>query len=121
MVVDVVNGRFAIGHLRFHISIFKDENDQPEQVSVTLAEGNDPVSKFLPALGMLITLCLQNKVPVTDLVQQMLRVPFEPAGQTNDSYIPQVVSVADYVCQRIALEIDPESRSQAESQPELSL
>ncbi len=75
MVVDVVNDRFMIGKYRFHLSIFKDENDQPEQVSVVLAEGEDPVSNFLPALGMLITLCLQNKVPVTDLVRQMSRFP----------------------------------------------
>jgi hypothetical protein len=51
-----------------------------------------------------LSMAVQYRVPLADLVQSGLGLRFAPDGRTDDPDIPRVGSVADYVARRLAID-----------------
>jgi ribonucleoside-diphosphate reductase alpha chain len=54
------------------------------------------------ALSQMMSLALQYRTPLVEVVERLINMRFEPAGMTTDPDVPTSASVADYLGRRLA-------------------
>ena len=73
------------------------ENGQPGELFIRMNKEGGTLSGTLDVVGTLVSLCLQNGIPLKDLVNKFKNVSFPPSGFTINKNIPEASSVIDYI------------------------
>lgn len=79
------------------------EDGFPAEVFLVLAKTGENLRGLARCWATCFSLCLQNEVPVTHLVEKFKFFRFEPSGWTNNPNIPYAHSIADYVARWLEL------------------
>ena len=70
-------------------------------------KGGSTSAGLMDALSIMLSLALQYGVPPEVIVEKLKGMRFEPMGMTDDTDIPEVASVMDWLARRIALDYLP--------------
>ena len=81
--------------------------DRIGEVFVKWGKGGSTSAGLMDALSIMLSLALQYGVPPEVIVEKLKGMRFEPMGMTDDSDIPEVASVMDWLARRIALDYLP--------------
>ncbi len=81
------------------------------EIEVRMAKQGSTLAGVLDALSAAVSVGLQAGAPLSDYVDELRQLRFDPAGKTDDSQIPHVASVADYVSRRLAIDYLPATGS----------
>jgi hypothetical protein len=95
-----VTHRVVIGsgesQVKLFITISFYEDGRPGEVFLQVDEKGTTLSGFCICMGVTISLCLQNGVPLSKLHEKLSYQDFEPQGITDDEEIHFAHSVIDY-------------------------
>lgn len=92
-----VTKRFAIGNLKGYLTVGLYNDGTPGEVFLTLRKPGSLERGLAHSLAIMISLLLQNGIPLSKVVSKLKGLQFEPAGLTGDSEIPVAGSLADYL------------------------
>ena len=87
------------------------------EVFITLQKKNTAERGLCRCLALLISVALQNGVPLEKIVEKLEHTRFEPAGMTTNHDIPMCKSITDYLARWLRLrylpkEISPDTAPQ---------
>lgn len=86
---------------------------RPGEVFAKWGKEGSTAGGLMDAFSIVLSLALQYGVPAEVIVSKLKDLRFEPFGMTDDTDIPQVSSVMDWVARRLALDHMPvEKRAQ---------
>jgi ribonucleoside-diphosphate reductase alpha chain len=77
-------------------------DDRPIEVTLELGKQGSTLAGLADALSQMISLALQYRTPLVEVVERLVNMRFEPAGMTMDPDVPTTASVADYLGRRLA-------------------
>lgn len=101
--VESYRHKFSImGHEGYiHYGIYPD--GKLAEIFIRMAKEGSTISGLLDSIGVLMSVSLQYGVPVETIVRKFVHTRFEPAGFTENSEIPVVKSILDYISKFLAL------------------
>ena len=70
------------------------ENGKPGELFIKMAKEGSTLGGLADTIGILTSLCLQHGVPVETLASKLCDTKFEPAGNTNNTNIPEHLALA---------------------------
>jgi ribonucleoside-diphosphate reductase alpha chain len=94
----------TIGGERFSITANGREDDTLGEVFVQWGKQGTTGAGLIDVYAVALSVGLQHRVPLVDLVRDGLDMYFVPNGRTDDPEIPRVRSVVDYVARRLAID-----------------
>lgn len=107
-----VTKRFSIGDLKGYITVGLYDNDVPGEVFLTLRKPGSLERGLAHSLAIMISLLLQNGIPLSKVVSKLKGLQFDPAGVTGDPEIPMAGSIADYLGRWLELRfLAPEAKT----------
>lgn len=92
-----VTKRFSIGNLKGYLTVGLYSDGTPGEVFLTLRKPGSLERGLAHSLAIMISLLLQNGVPLSKVVSKLKGLQFDPAGVTGDPEIPMASSLADYL------------------------
>jgi hypothetical protein len=103
----------TIGGERFSITANGGEDDTLGEVSIQWGKQGTAGAGLMDVYAVALSVGLQHRVPLADLIRDGLDLYFMPNGRTDDPEIPRARSVVDYVARRLAIDWLPyEQRSE---------
>lgn len=103
----------TIGGERFSITANGREDDTLGEIFIQWGKQGTTGAGLMNVYAVGLSIGLQHRVPLVDLVRDGLDMYFVPNGRTDDPEIPRVRSVVDYVARRLAIDWLPyEQRSE---------
>jgi ribonucleoside-diphosphate reductase alpha chain len=94
---------FDLGGLPVLLRVNELPDGRPVEVLIEAAKMGSTLSGLCEALAAMITLAL-CRAPVSEVVDLLGNVRYEPWGLTGDPEIPLAHSLTDYVAQRLAMD-----------------
>jgi ribonucleoside-diphosphate reductase alpha chain len=79
------------------------DDGQPGEVFIKMSKEGSTLSGIMDAFALSLSLNLQYGVPLEVMVRKFTHTRFEPAGMTQNSEIPMVKSIMDYLGRWLAL------------------
>lgn len=92
-----VTKRFSIGNLKGYLTVGLYDDGTPGEVFLTLRKPGSLERGLSHCVAIMISLLLQNGIPLSKVVSKLKSLQFEPSGLTGDPEIPVAGSVADYL------------------------
>lgn len=92
----------TIGGERFYFTANGREDDTLGEVFIQWGKQGTTGAGLMDMYAVALSVGLQHRVPLVDLIRDGLDMYFVPNGRTNDPEIPRVRSVVDYVARRLA-------------------
>lgn len=92
-----VTKRFSIGNLKGYLTVGLYDDGTPGEVFLTLRKPGSLERSLSHCVAIMISLLLQNGVPLSKIVSKLKGLQFEPSGLTGDPEIPMAGSIADYL------------------------
>ena len=78
-----------------HVGLYDD--GRPGEVFIRISKEGSTISGMLDTVATLISIALQNGVPLQSLVDKFTGMKFEPKGFTENEDIPVADSIIDYI------------------------
>ena len=94
---NAVAHKFSVGGREGYIHVGLYDNGQPGELFIRMNKEGGTLSGTLDVVGTLVSLCLQNGIPLEDLINKFKNVSFPPSGFTINEDIPEASSVIDYI------------------------
>jgi hypothetical protein len=94
----------AIGGERFSITANAREDGTLGEVVIRWGKQGSAGAGLVDAFAAALSVGLQHRVPLADVLRQGLDLHFAPHGRTDDPQIPRARSVVDYVARRLAVD-----------------
>ena len=94
---------FKVAGSHGYITTGEYDDGMPGEIFMRIAKQGSTLAGFMDALAISISHGLQYGVPLKDYVRSFTSMSFAPSGLTDDSEIPTVSSVVDYIFRRLAL------------------
>lgn len=86
------------GVVEGYVTVGLYEDGSPGEMFLVLARTGEEIRGMARCWAITVSLCLQNGVPLKDLIRQFKFFRFGSSGTTGNPEIPIAHSVADYVC-----------------------
>lgn len=83
--------------VKFYFTVGMFANGQPGELFLHMDEAGSTLDGMADTIGILISLCLQEGVPLRKLVEKLAYQQFNPQGMTENPELRFVKSVVDYV------------------------
>ncbi|GAB2871767.1 hypothetical protein GCM10027176_86620 [Actinoallomurus bryophytorum] len=99
-----------IGGERFSLTANGREDGSLGEVSVRWGKPGTAGAGLMELYATALTVGIEHRVPLDELVRQGLDLRFVPNGRTDDPEIPRVRSIAEYVARRLAIDWLPYRR-----------
>ncbi|KKR25596.1 MAG: ribonucleoside-diphosphate reductase, ribonucleoside-diphosphate reductase alpha chain, partial [Candidatus Peregrinibacteria bacterium GW2011_GWE2_39_6] len=99
--------KFSIQGHEGYITVGLYEDGQPGEIFIKMSKEGSTLSGIMDAFALSVSLNLQYGVPLEVLVSKFSHSRFEPAGMTQNSEIPMVKSIMDYLGRWLALKFLP--------------
>jgi ribonucleoside-diphosphate reductase alpha chain len=94
----------TVGGERFSLTANGREDGSLGEVFIQWGKQGTAGAGLMDVYAAALSVGLQYRVPLTELIRQGLDLQFVPDGRTDDPEIPRVLSVADYVVRRLAVD-----------------
>jgi ribonucleoside-diphosphate reductase alpha chain len=94
----------TIGAERFYLTANARDDGSLGEVFIQWGKQGTTGAGLMDIYAVALSVGLQHRVPLIDLVRQGLNLYFVPNGHTDDPQIPRVRSVADYIARRLAID-----------------
>ena len=95
----------TIGAERFCLTANQRDDGSLGEVFIHWGKHGSSAAGLISAYAAGLSLGLQHRVPLADLIRPGLGQYFVPNGHTDDPEIPRVRSAVDYIARRLAIEI----------------
>jgi len=92
-----VTHRFQVGDTKCYITVGMSEDGQPREVFLVSNKVGSTERGLLHCLAIMMSLALQNGIPLEVITGKLIHMRFEPSGMTGNPRIPMAKSIADYV------------------------
>lgn len=83
--------------VKFYFTVGLFPNGRPGELFLHMDEAGSTLDGMADTIGILISLCLQEGVPLAKLVEKLAYQQFNPQGMTENPEMRFVKSVVDYV------------------------
>lgn len=94
----------TIGTERFYLTANARDDGSLGEVFIQWGKQGTTGAGLMDIYAVALSVGLQHRVPLVELVGQGLNLHFVPNGRTDDPQIPRVRSVADYIARRLAID-----------------
>jgi ribonucleoside-diphosphate reductase alpha chain len=94
----------TIGGERFYVTANGREDGTLGEVFIQWGKQGTTGAGLMDVYAVALSVGLQHRVPLVDLIRDGLDMYFVPIGRTDDPEIPRVRSFADYVARRLAID-----------------
>ena len=94
----------TIGAERFCLTANQRDDGRLGEVFIQWGKHGTSAAGLVSCYALAVSLGLQHRVPLADLVRPGLDQFFVPNGHTDDPEIPRVRSAVDYVARRLAID-----------------
>jgi ribonucleoside-diphosphate reductase alpha chain len=91
-----------VGGLAGYLTVTHLPDGRPIEVVLALGKQGSTLGGLADALSQMISLALQYRTPLVEVVERLVNMRFEPAGFTTDPDVPMSASIADYLGRRLA-------------------
>jgi len=109
-----VTKRFSIEGFKGYLTVGLYDDGTPGEVFLTLRKPGSLERGLAHSLAIMISLLLQNGIPLSKVVSKLKGLQFDPAGVTGDPEIPMAGSIADYLGRWLERRfLTPEAETQA--------
>ncbi len=99
--------KFSIQGHEGYLTVGLYEGGMPGEIFIKMSKEGSTLSGIMDAFALSVSLNLQYGVPLEVLVTKFTHSRFEPAGMTENSEIPMVKSIMDYLGRWLALKFLP--------------
>jgi len=107
-----ITHKFRIaGELKGFISTGTFPDGRLGEIFITLQKKNTAERGLCRCLALIISVALQNGVPLEKIVEKLEHTRFEPAGMTTNHDIPMCKSIADYLARFLRIKYLPKEIS----------
>jgi hypothetical protein len=89
---------------RFYLTTNRRDDGTLGEVFIKWGKHGTSSAGFMDAYAVALSVGLQQRVPLRDLIRDGLDLYFVPYGHTDDPDFPWVRSVADYLARRLAVD-----------------
>ena len=89
--------RFSVDGVKGYIHVGLYENGKPGEVFIRISKEGSTISGMLDTIATLVSISLQNGVPLETLADKFIGMKFEPHGFTENEEIPIADSIIDYI------------------------
>lgn len=94
----------TIGGERFYMTANAREDGSLGEIFIQWGKQGTTGAGLMDTYAIALSVALQHRVPLADIIRQGLDLYFVPNGRTDDPEIPRVRSIADYVARRLAID-----------------
>jgi hypothetical protein len=94
----------SIGAERFYLTANQRDDRSLGEVFIHWGKHGTTAAGLASSYASALSVGLEHRVPLADLIRPALGQSFKPGGQTDDPEIPQVRSVVDYIARRLAID-----------------
>ena len=98
-----ITHHFAFGGHEGYLTVGLYPNGQPGEIFILLAKAGSTIAALMEYLGTVVSVSLQDGVPLKVLCGKLSHTRFEPSGWTGNAEIWYAKSVMDYLFRRIEL------------------
>jgi len=102
-----ITHKFCINNHEGYITCGLYDDGMPGEMFIKMSKEGSTLSGIMDAFALSLSLNLQYGVPLEVLVKKFTHTRFEPAGMTQNSEIPMVKSLMDYLGRWLALKFLP--------------
>lgn len=102
-----ITHKFSIQGHEGYLTVGLYDDGNPGEIFIKMSKEGSTLSGIMDAFALSVSLNLQYGVPLEVLVAKFTHSRFEPAGMTQNSEIPMVKSVMDYLGRWLALKFLP--------------
>jgi ribonucleoside-diphosphate reductase alpha chain len=102
-----ITHKFSIQGHEGYITVGLYNDGHPGEIFIKMSKEGSTLSGIMDAFALCLSLNLQYGVPLEVLVRKFTHTRFEPAGMTQNSEIPMVKSIMDYLGRWLALKFLP--------------
>ena len=102
-----ITHKFSIQGHEGYITAGFYEDGQPGEIFIKMSKEGSTLSGIMDAFALSLSLNLQYGVPLEVLIGKFTHTRFEPMGMTQNSEIPMVKSIMDYLGRWLALKFLP--------------
>ena len=92
-----ITKKLQLGNLEGYVTVGLYPDGRPGEVFFHFHGTGSLERGLLSSLAITISVALQHGVPLDKLLEHLEGIRFEPAGFTQDTAIPQVRSIVDYI------------------------
>lgn len=92
-----ITHKYTIGQTEGYITVGLYDDGRPGEVFIKQSKAGSSVQGFTDTVAILISMCLQHGVPLTDLIRKLGFSKFDPSGYTRNPDIPMAHSCVDYL------------------------
>jgi ribonucleoside-diphosphate reductase alpha chain len=111
-----VTKRFSIGDLKGYLTVGLYDDGTPGEVFLILRKPGALERGLAHCVAIMISLLLQNGIPLSKVISKLKGLQFDPAGVTGDPEIPMAHSIADYLGRWLELRFQPKTPPEAKTQ-----
>ncbi len=95
---------FEVSGAEFYLTANPFDDGSLGEVFIKFGKQGSTLGGLLDAVSISVSLGLQSGIPLETYASKYIDMRFEPMGYTDDTVIPTVTSVLDYVFRRLALD-----------------
>lgn len=96
--------QFVIGGAEGTLTTGTQDDGQLGEIFLRIGKQGSTLSGLAEALSIVTSLALQYGTPLDLIAQHLQGTRFEPAGLTDDTEVPEVSSLLDYLGRRLAID-----------------
>lgn len=114
---DSITKRLQIGDLRVYATMGFYPDGRPGEVFIRAAKIGSTENGLLSTVSILISMSLQNGIPMVRIIDKLKGHSFEPSGFTGDKKIQSASSVIDYLVRWIEIVMKERNVNYVEPMP----
>ena len=92
-----ITHKYTIGETEGYITVGLYDDGRPGEVFIKQSKAGSSIQGFTDTVAILLSMCLQHGVPLTDLIRKLGFSKFDPSGFTRNPDIPIAHSFIDYL------------------------
>lgn len=92
-----ITHKYTIGETEGYITVGLYDDGRPGEVFIRQSKAGSSIQGFTDTVAILLSMCLQHGVPLTDLIRKLAFSKFEPSGFTRNPDVPIAHSCVDYL------------------------
>jgi ribonucleoside-diphosphate reductase alpha chain len=99
--------KYTIGSTEGYITVGLYDDGRPGEVFIKQSKAGSSIQGFTDTVAILLSMCLQHGVPLTDLIRKLAFSKFDPSGFTRNPDIPMAHSCIDYLMRWMGMKFVP--------------
>ena len=89
--------KFQVGSYKGYLTVGFFPDGRVGEIFCHISKEGSTVGGFVDTIAILTSVALQNGVPLSELVDKLSHIAFEPSGHTNNPEIRYASSIVDYI------------------------